>query len=62
MPRFTLEYDRSLNEPLKALGMRAAFDRNMADLTGLWEPTEVKTKNLYVSLVRQKTFLEVNEE
>jgi serine protease inhibitor len=62
MPRFKLEYDRMLNEPLEALGMKTAFNGELADLTGLWDPAEVSSQNLYVSFVRQKTFLEVNEE
>lgn len=62
MPKFKLEYDRLLNEPLMALGMESAFDEARADLTGLWEPPEFRSFNLYVSFVRQKTFLEVNEE
>jgi serine protease inhibitor len=62
MPRYKLEYGRSFTEPLMALGMKTAFDKHEADLTALWNPMEVNTLNLYVGFVRQKTFLEVNEE
>jgi len=62
MPRFTLEYEIPLNEPLQAMGMTSAFDLEAADLSGLWDPPEVRSFNLYVSSVRQKTFVEVNEE
>ena len=53
-PRFKLEYDVVLNDPLEALGMRHAFDD--ADFSAMaGEP-------LFVSEVKQKSFVEVNEE
>jgi serine protease inhibitor len=57
LPRFKMEYDISLNEALKALGMEVAF-RDTADFSGMSE-----IGNLFkISEVRQKTFVEVNEE
>lgn len=56
MPRVKVEDDRVLNDALKAMGMGIAFD-GRADFTGLTEGVA-----LYISLVRQKTFLEINEE
>ncbi len=54
LPRFRLEYDVSLNDPLKALGMRHAFeDADFSAMTG---------ERLFVSQVKQKSFVEVNEE
>jgi serine protease inhibitor len=53
-PRFKLEYDVVLNDPLKALGMRHAFeDADFSAMAG--EP-------LFVSKVKQKSFVDVNEE
>jgi serpin B len=54
LPRFKLEYGVELKEPLKALGMRAAFGN--ADFSG------ISNRGLFVSAVRQRTFVEVNEE
>lgn len=62
MPRFTLEYDRRFDDPLAALGMKSVFDQAEADLTRLWDPPGAGSANLFVSFVRQKTFLEVNEQ
>jgi serpin B len=62
MPRFKMEYDRRFNDPLIALGMKSVFDPRRADLTGLYEPSNAGDVNLFVSFVKQKTFLEVNEE
>jgi serpin B len=54
LPRFKVEYGVELKEPLKALGMRAAFGK--ADFSG------ISDRGLFVSAVRQKAFVEVNEE
>jgi serine protease inhibitor len=59
MPRFRLEYGDALNEPLIALGMGAAFRRLPGtDFTGM----SPRGLELYISDVRQKTFLDVHEE
>jgi serpin B len=55
LPRFKMEYGRTLNEDLKALGMTAMFGED-ADFS-LMSP-----EPLYVSFVKQKAILEVNEE
>jgi serpin B len=54
LPRFKLEYDVVLNDPLEALGMRHAFDD--ADFSAM------AAEPLFVSKVKQKSFVEVNEE
>lgn len=55
MPRFELEWSRVLNDNLRALGMVDAL-LPTADFTALYEPGGV-----YVTEVRQKTFLRVDE-
>ena len=54
LPRFKLKYEVRLNDTLKALGMEIAFD-NGADFSGIGP-------DLFISEVRHKTFVEVNEE
>ena len=54
LPKFKLEYGVELKQPLIALGMRKAFDK--ADFGG------ISDRALFVSAVRQQTFVEVNEE
>jgi serine protease inhibitor len=57
LPKFTLEYGLKLNDALKALGMSVAFDPDQADFTKMYpEP------GLFISEVKHKTFVEVNEE
>ena len=55
MPRFTLETGLVLNEPLKQLGMPTAFGNN-ADFSQI-----NGHKDLYLSEVRQKVFVNVDE-
>ena len=55
LPRFKLDYDVVLNDPLKALGMRQAFAVD-ADFSAMAD------EPLFVSEVKQKSFVEVNEE
>ncbi|WP_375476872.1 serpin family protein [uncultured Jatrophihabitans sp.] len=56
LPRFTTTSTIPLNAPLKALGMRKAFDSGSADLSGLSaEPT-------YVDQVLQRVYLSVGEK
>lgn len=54
LPRFKLEYEVNLNDTLEALGMGIAFGGG-ADFSGMGP-------NLFISEVRHKTFVELNEE
>jgi serpin B len=57
LPRFKYEYEATLNEGLKALGMAIAFSAEEADFSGM-RPIPPR---LYISAVKHKTFIEVNE-
>lgn len=61
LPKFKLEYEKRLNDPLKALGMEVAFSPSRADF-GRMAPLEMLDGNLYIGEVLQKAVLEVNEE
>jgi serine protease inhibitor len=54
LPRFQMDYEVTLNDTLKALGMGEAFS-NKADFSEMG-------KNFAISQVKHKTFVEVNEE
>ncbi|MBW4508429.1 MAG: serpin family protein [Scytonematopsis contorta HA4267-MV1] len=56
IPRFKMDYDVTLNNSLTALGMGEAFS-DRADFSAMGSQ-----KNLSISEVKHKTFLEVNEE
>ncbi|MBN1895304.1 serpin family protein [bacterium] len=57
LPKFKVEYEIKLNDVLSALGMAVAFDPSGADFTNI-NPEG----GLYISLVKQKTFVEVDEK
>ena len=56
LPRFSIAWEDSLGSALKKLGMGIAFS-GVADFTKISAPG-----GLYISEVRHKTFVEVNEE
>lgn len=59
LPKFTMAYEKSLNQPLTELGMGIAFDAGKADFSGLAE--DGTAGNIYISEVKHKTFIEVDE-
>jgi serpin B len=59
LPRLTFAYERKLNDDLSALGMGVAFDPQRADFSRM---APISTQRLYVSFVKQKAFVDVNEE
>ncbi len=60
IPKFSLEYEKSLNEVLKALGMEVAFDETAADFSRMHR--DALEMQLHISQVKQKAFVEVDEE
>ncbi|HTK50466.1 MAG TPA: serpin family protein [Gemmatimonadaceae bacterium] len=59
MPRFSLRWDALLNDPLQSLGMRLAFQGDVADFTRM---SRTAGNQLYISKVKQKAFVDVHEE
>ena len=55
LPRFKIQYEVALNDPLQALGLRRAFD-SRADFSAMAD------EPLCISQVKQKSFVDVNEE
>jgi len=60
LPKFRLEYDATLNDVLKALGMEVAFDETAADFSRMHR--DALDLQLHISRVKQKAFVEVDEE
>ena len=56
LPKFQLDYEVLLNEPLKRLGMTTAFDKG-ANFTKMIKENDP----IWISKVKQKTFIDVNE-
>ena len=57
MPRFTTSNETMLNEVLSAMGMPRAFNPQYAEF-----PNMAQGKNLFVSMMKQKAKIEVNED
>ncbi|MCI0390049.1 MAG: serpin family protein [Acidobacteria bacterium] len=57
LPRFKLDYESTLNNALKALGMGVAFNANVADFSGM-RPE----RDLFITEVKHKAIAEINEE
>ena len=57
LPRFRIEAAFRLHEALKRLGMRLAFDIEEADFSGM-----TSERDLYISAVVHKAFVDVNEQ
>ncbi|MQA90435.1 MAG: serpin family protein [Gemmatimonas sp.] len=57
VPRFELEYDVKLNDPLKSMGMEAAFVDSTADFSRI-----SPAGGLYVTRVEHSSFVKVDEE
>jgi serpin B len=56
LPRFKVECELLLNDPVMSVGMKHMFEEDLADFEKIsdWE--------LFVSFIKQKTYVEVNEE
>jgi serpin B len=58
LPKFTVQYDATLNQALTRLGMGIAFDGQRAQFTRMVNAP----RRVFIGAVLHKTFLEVNEE
>ncbi|MHC1705589.1 MAG: serpin family protein [Tenuifilaceae bacterium] len=56
LPKFKFSYEKQLNQQLSDMGMVDAFSPSLANLSGIADA------NIFVSFVKQNTFVEVNEE
>jgi len=60
LPKFEITFDKELNQSLKNMGLTQAFDAALADLSLMG--TTKSGQNLFISLVRQKAKIIVDEE
>jgi serpin B len=56
MPKYKFSYEKYLNDQLQSMGMLDAFDPSLANLSG------ISDASIYVSFVKQNTFVEVDEK
>ena len=60
LPKYEVSFDHELNESLQAMGLVRAFDKDLADFSGLG--TTEQGNPLYISLVKQKAVFRVDEK
>lgn len=56
MPKYKFSYEKYLNDQLKSMGMLDAFIPGMANLSG------ISDGSIFVSFVKQNTFVEIDEK
>ena len=57
IPKFKFAYEKELNDVLKNMGLALAFDSGQADFSNIIDDLQ-----LFISKVKHKTFIEVNEK
>ncbi|HZS61502.1 MAG TPA: serpin family protein [Gemmatimonadaceae bacterium] len=62
LPRFRVECQTTLNEPLDSLGMAVAFDPKRADFNRMLPRSFLRDTNLYISKIIQQTYVDVDEQ
>jgi serine protease inhibitor len=62
LPKFRMELESRLNDPLQAMGMGDAFSASRARFGAMLPAEYLARQNAYVSEAKQKVFVEVNEE
>jgi len=55
MPRFKFAFEAGLNDVLKVMGMQKAFIPELADFSGITDD------DLYISMIKHKSYIDVNE-
>lgn len=56
MPKYKFSFEKQLNDQLQSMGMLDAFSPGLANLSG------ISDASIYVSFVKQNTFVEVDEK
>ena len=59
MPKFSVDYSQDLNDTLKAMGIKDAFDENKADFEKMGT---AELGGIHINKVLQKTHIDVDEE
>lgn len=62
IPKFHIEYSQPLEETLQALGVRLAFEPDLAELTNLIDPSSAPGQDFYLDAAIQKTYIDIDEK
>lgn len=58
IPKFEYDFSADLNQPLKDIGLKTAFDGSKADFSGMASTAD---GNIYIDSVKHKAFIQVDE-
>ena len=62
VPKFKVEYGAALDDALQALGVKAAYDPEKADLTAMLDPTGLPGGQHFLDTVLQKAYIAIDEK
>lgn len=62
VPKFKVEYGAALDDALQALGVKAAYDPDKADLAAMLDPSDLPGAQHFLDTVLQKTYIAVDEK
>ena len=62
VPKFKVEYGEALDKALQALGVKAAYDPEQADLSAMVDPATLPGGQHYLDTVLHRTYLAVDEK
>lgn len=62
VPKFKVEYGAALDDALKAMGVKTAYDHEEADLTAMIDPSGLPGGQHFLDTVLQKAYIAVDEK
>ena len=62
VPKFKVEYGQTLDDALKAMGIKTAYDPVNADVSAMVDTSNLIGDNIYLDTVLQKTYVAIDEE
>lgn len=62
VPKFKVEYGAALDDALQALGVKAAYDAEKADLTAMLDPANLPGGQHFLDTVLQKAYIAIDEK
>ncbi len=62
VPKFKLEYAKCLDDSLKSLGVKTAYDHEKADLTSMVDTSVLPYGEMFLDTVLHKTYIAIDEK
>ncbi len=62
VPKFKIEYSKTLDDSLKALGVKTAYNQDKADLTAMVDTSVLPKGQMFLDTVLHKTYIAIDEK